>query len=336
MVAAVATPSVFISSTFYDLRYIRENLLFFVRSLGYNPILSEKGTIFFDPQRDAADAAVAEVPNCQMFVLVIGGRFGSELLDSGRSVTNAEYQQAIRMRIPVFALVEQGAYSDFEVWQANRGVDALGSIVFPNADDPRIFEFIEEVRSQAVNNALTPFHDFADIENYLKSQWASLLHSFLADVNEEKRVAETLSGLERVSERVEILSRQILESVGTTEAKLMADLYDYMLGSSMVQNLTGFDLRPKPTDILRYDNFFDCAQALGGTWEVDQDQGPGASATRTLNKGTMSPEFAENAERAYQELREILQGKLDESGLTLSTLEARVGANDAEPEAGAG
>jgi hypothetical protein len=329
----VATPSVFISSTFYDLRYIRENLLFFVRSLGYNPILSEKGTVFFDPQRDAADAAVAEVPNCQMFVLVIGGRFGSEMLDSERSVTNAEYQQAIRMHIPVFALVEQGAYSDFEVWQANQGVEALESIVFPNADDPRIFEFIEEVRSQAVNNALTPFHDFADIENYLKSQWASLLHSFLTDVNEERRVAETLSGLERVSERVEILSRQILESVGTTEAKLMADLYDYMLGSSMVQNLTGFDLRPKPTDILRHDNFFDCARALGGTWEIDPDQGPGASATRTMSNGKMSPEFAENAEQSYQELRKVMQGKLAESGLTLSTLEARVGAST-EADAG--
>jgi Domain of unknown function (DUF4062) len=183
------SPSVFISSTFYDLRYIRENLLFFVRSLGYTPILSEKGTIFFDPHRSAAEAAVAEVPNCQMFVLIIGGRYGTELGDTDQSVTNAEYQQAIRMHIPVFALVEQGAYSDYEVWRANRQTGNLPDIVFPNADDQRIFEFIDEVRSQAVNNALTPFQDFADIENYLRSQWASLPHSFLTGMNEEKRAS---------------------------------------------------------------------------------------------------------------------------------------------------
>lgn len=328
------SPSIFISSTFYDLRYIRENLLFFVRSLGYNPILSEKGTIFFDPQRSAAEAAVAEVPNCQMFVLIIGGRYGSELGDSEQSVTNAEYQQAIRMHIPVFALVEQGAFSDYEVWQANRKLDGLEDIVFPNADDPRIFEFIDEVRSQAINNALTPFQDFADIENYLRTQWASLLHSFLTGVNEEKRVAETLSGLERVSQRVEILSTQILESVGTTETKLMAEMYDHMLGSRAVQDLTALGLRPSPVDILRHEDFFECAQALGGTWNVGlEDEGEDGMVTTSHSgsEGEMSLWHARIVQKDYEELRASLSRKLNESGLTIDDLESRV-SRDVEPE----
>lgn len=329
------SPSVFISSTFYDLRYIRENLLFFVRSLGYTPILSEKGTVFFDPEQGAADAAVAEVPNCQMFVLVIGGRYGSELGDSDRSVTNAEYQEALRMHIPVFALVEQGTFSDYEVWRANSDTETLSEISFPNADDPRIFEFIDEVRSRAVNNALTSFRDFADIENYLRNQWASLLHAFLAGKNEEKRVAQTLSGLEHISQRVEILSTQILESVGTAEAKLMADMYDQMLGSEAVQNLAALGLRPTPVDILRHDDFFACAEALGGIWHVGlemQDEEDGSvTSSHSGSEGWLAPSQAELVKQDYTALRADLSQKLQNSGISLEELEARV-RKGVEPE----
>ena len=75
----MAIPRVFISSTWYDLRYIRENIKFFVRGMGFEPVLSEEGSVFFDPRRHTQDACLAEVPNCQIFVLVIGGRYGSLL-----------------------------------------------------------------------------------------------------------------------------------------------------------------------------------------------------------------------------------------------------------------
>ena len=57
-------PRVFVSSTCYDLKYIRENLKSFIRSLGYDPILSEEGSVFYDPSLHAQDACLAEVPAC--------------------------------------------------------------------------------------------------------------------------------------------------------------------------------------------------------------------------------------------------------------------------------
>jgi hypothetical protein len=331
------SPNVFISSTFYDLRYIRENLMFFVRSLGYNPILSERGTIFFDPEQSAAEAAIAEVLNCQMLVLIIGGRFGTELGDTDRSVTNAEYQHAIKMQIPVFALVEQGAFSDYEVWRANSDVALLENVTFPNVDDLRVFQFIDEVRSQLVNNALKPFADFADIENYLRSQWASLLHSFLAGRNEEKQVAQALDGLERVSQRVEMLSTQILESVGTAESKLMAELYDLMLGSEAVKTLTATRLRPTPVDILKHESFFECAEALGGKWYVgfeEPDDHDEDTTTTTVSgkEGHMAEWHRHRVEDSYADLRSALQEKLTGSGLSLDDLESVVNAG-IDPEA---
>ena len=322
-------PNVFISSTFYDLRYIRENLRFFVRSLGYSPILSERGTIFFNPEQSAAQAAVAEVPNCQLFVLIIGGRYGTEMKDADQSVTNAEYQEAIRQKVPVFALVEQGTFSDYGVWRANALLEQdTSELTFPNADDQRIFAFIDEVSSQTSNNALVAFRDFGDIETYLRQQWAALLHSFLTNRNEENRVSETLSGLERINRRVEILSTQILESVGTEEAKLMAEMYDEMLGSVAVQNLIMIGLRPTPVDILRHEDFFTCTKELGGVWKVasedDAELGPGVSTSHSAGEGTMSEGHSRQVQRDYGKLRASLQQALDGSTLSLSKLEERV------------
>jgi hypothetical protein len=77
----MATPRVFVSSTWYDLRYIRENIKYFIRNLGYDPVLNEEGSIFFDPRTHVHDACVSEIPNCQLFILIIGGRFTVEFYD---------------------------------------------------------------------------------------------------------------------------------------------------------------------------------------------------------------------------------------------------------------
>ena len=44
-------PRIFISSTFYDLKYIREELMRFIVSKNYEPILFENGNIGYTPNR---------------------------------------------------------------------------------------------------------------------------------------------------------------------------------------------------------------------------------------------------------------------------------------------
>lgn len=306
-------PNVFVSSTFYDLRYIRENLEFFVRSLGYNAILSERGAIYYNPDRDAASSAVAEVANCQIYVLVIGGRFGSEFPDASQSVTNEEYKEAIRHKVPVFALVEHGVLADYQVWQANRERgDEQGPIIYPNVDDERVFEFIDEVRTQSVNNALFPFRDFEDIQTYLRRQWAGMLYSFLLSRNQTERVEETLNALEMVGRRVEVLSKGILESVGSAEAKATAEMYDLMLGSSAVQDMSRLGLRPTPQDILQSEDFLECTERLGGVWEVQpEDADVDYNTSYSAGEGKMSFFYAKGVRRDYEELREKLQAIAD-------------------------
>ena len=41
----MARPRVFISSTFYDLRHVRADLEAFIRDMGYDPVLHERGAV---------------------------------------------------------------------------------------------------------------------------------------------------------------------------------------------------------------------------------------------------------------------------------------------------
>lgn len=116
----MAAPITFVSSTFYDLRHAREGLRRFIENLGYTAVLSEAGQVYFDPTITAAEACLQEVLNADIFVLIIGGRYGTELPDSTQSVTNAEYQTAVKEHIPIFGMVEADTLSDYQMYQANR------------------------------------------------------------------------------------------------------------------------------------------------------------------------------------------------------------------------
>lgn len=195
----MAIPRVFVSSTWYDLKYIRENLRYFVKTLGYDPVLSEEGAVYYDPSMHTHDACLTEIPTCQLFLLIIGGRFGGRFHGGKDSVTNHEYREAVKHKIPVFALVESAVYNEHHVYiknKTNSAVD-LTRFTFPAVDSTAIFDFIDEVRGSAINNALVPFRDFGDIETYLRQQWAGMMFEFLSTRNQQKRVADTLATLAR-------------------------------------------------------------------------------------------------------------------------------------------
>jgi len=73
----MSKPRVFISSTYYDLKHIRAALENFIESLGFEAILSEKGDIAYSPDKPLDESCYREVSNSDIFILIIGGRYGS-------------------------------------------------------------------------------------------------------------------------------------------------------------------------------------------------------------------------------------------------------------------
>ncbi len=184
-----------------------------------------------------------------MLVLIIGGRYGGKFKDSETSITNAEYNNAVKNRIPIFALVESGVYGDHFVHHKNRDNT---TIKYPSVDNIKIFDFIDEVRKNAVNNALVPFRDFADIESYLKKQWAGMMHYYLTTESETRRVSDLLSEISVATQKIEYFTKNIATNTADKKTLIDIKLYDAMIGNQAVSILTAnWGLKITPYVILK-------------------------------------------------------------------------------------
>ena len=127
----MARPRVFVSSTYYDLRHIRASLETFIESLGYEPILSEKGEIAYAPSIALDESCYREAAGSDILVLVIGGRYGAErsesrvalqhgFFDRYDSITKLEYKNAVENNVPVYILVDAQVHAEYQTFQKNR------------------------------------------------------------------------------------------------------------------------------------------------------------------------------------------------------------------------
>ena len=181
----MSNPRIFISSTCYDLRQIREDLERFIKELGYEPVRSETGSIPYGKEAALEEYAYREVELCDIVVSIIGGRFGTESQhEKDVSISQKELQLASERGIQVFIFIEQNVLSEFSTYQLNKDNK---EIKYRFVDDIRVYEFIERIHSLPKKNPIASFATATDITKYLRMQWAGLFQRFLQD---QKRIGE--------------------------------------------------------------------------------------------------------------------------------------------------
>lgn len=224
----MAFPRVFVSSTCYDLGEIRDALVSFIYEYGYEPVLSERGDIFYHPDLHTHESCMREIENCQLFILIIGGRFGGEyVVDRKKSIVNAEYQASRQSDIPVFCFVKRAVLDDHRLYEKNKGAkDLIGKIVFPSIEQQEyaidIFEFINEVRNSPVNNGIFPFDFGRDIQDILKKQLAGMMFDYLTKrrIQKELEITKGLIGnLTLASKKSEELLEKVYVHLDKDEAE---------------------------------------------------------------------------------------------------------------------
>jgi hypothetical protein len=77
-------PRVFVSSTYYDLKYIRNDLEHFIQEYCFDPVLFESGDVTFKYGEKIDESCYREIGNCQIVVLIIGGRYGAPASAEGK------------------------------------------------------------------------------------------------------------------------------------------------------------------------------------------------------------------------------------------------------------
>ncbi len=230
----MASPKVFVSSTCFDLGEVREQLKRFIQSFGFEPVLSENGEVFYHPDLHTHESCVNEVANSQLFILIIGGRFGGEYIaDKDKSITNAEYIAARESGIPVFTYIRNGVLSNHHIYQQNKKKDFVSSIEYPaiekQEDALNIFSFIDEVRRAPTNNAFEGFDGFPDIESHLRKQWAGMFFELLRSREVTSQIDATnhlIEGISSSGKKLEELIKSLYLSSNAVEAKKEIDSID--------------------------------------------------------------------------------------------------------------
>ena len=200
----MARPRIFISSTFYDLRQVRDDLERSIRELGYEPVRHEAGAVPYSKEEHLETAAYREVELCDVIVAVVGGRFGTESREEpGHSISHVELKRALERGIQVFVFVDNDVLGEHSTYKLNKDNK---TIKYSAVNDARVFEFLDELYSLPRNNPIASFEVASDITSYLKAQFAGLFQRFL---QEHKRLTEM-----QVLEEMNSVAKTLKDVVG--------------------------------------------------------------------------------------------------------------------------
>lgn len=225
-------PRVFVSSTYYDLKHVRERIERFFEKYAYEAVLFESNNVLFEHDKPLDISCYNEVKLCHMMVLIIGGRYGSgvsgEDLDEKKgiyneyvSITRREFETAQKMKMPIFVFIDKNVYAEYQTFKSNstffedHSSMEQSNFKFAHVDDVNVFKFIKQVR----NLAIKTFDKVEDIELYLNNQLAGFMYQYLQQLQEESKEAKVLDS---VSE-LQSISKQMNEMLGAMGKNLMEE-----------------------------------------------------------------------------------------------------------------
>ena len=225
----MARPRVFVSSTYYDLKHIRASLDAFINSLGFEAILSEKGEIAYRHDIPLDESCYREVRTVDLFVLIVGGRYGSprsgqsredpSFFDRYDSVTKLEYKAAVEQDIPVYVFVERAVYAEYQTFLRN---STRRDIEYAHVDSLNVFRLIQEILAQPRNNPLKEFDRFRDIEDWLRDQWSGLFKDLLLRTSSQRQLAglqAQIANLAEIGNTLRTYLEEVVQKVAPQKAE---------------------------------------------------------------------------------------------------------------------
>jgi hypothetical protein len=223
-------PRIFVSSTYYDLKHVREIIREFIENLGYQPVLSEFSDIFYKPGDTVQNSCLGEISSCDIFVLIVGQRYGSMFPGDSLSITHREYIEAQNLSIPIYSFVDLDVLHDYEFYKKN----TISSISYRVVKDPNIFGLIDDIKNASKDNALISFSSIADILQHLKKQWANLFKNYLKgkqlEINKHKPSTMVRDDFNEFKEKLKLLGIEGLTQENINKAASLKALITSLNG----------------------------------------------------------------------------------------------------------
>lgn len=219
----MAKPRVFVSSTYFDLRVIRADIERFLKEIGHEPVLFERGHVPYGKEEALEEYCYRELNSCDILVAIIGGKFGTESKEKKNSISQQELKTAYTLGKQVYIFVETAVHSEFKTYQRNKTVTGFTPV---SVDDCRVFEFLEEVYALPSGNPIEPFATSEDIVRFLREQFAGLFQRLLQESARQKEIRI----IEDLSETAETL-KQLVTFLTEARTKGDAAIHEILLHS---------------------------------------------------------------------------------------------------------
>lgn len=142
---------VFISSTYIDLKDERQAAVEAILDAGHIPAGME---LFKAGNDDQLKTIKRWIDESDVYLLILGGRYGSVETQSEKSYTHLEYEYALEMGMPVFACVLTDS------WLYSKAAQIGADSVFEKLQQDKYKEFKQFVHTKVIRNV----EDFKDIK----------------------------------------------------------------------------------------------------------------------------------------------------------------------------
>jgi len=206
----MAKPRIFISSTCFDLNDVRSELTSFLGGYGFEVLNSQLKNFGVTPQKHSHTACLEQVNNADYCIVIIGRRRGGTYIASEKSITNEEYNLAVKKGIPIIIFVDRQVEAAIPLYKKNPTAD-FSSVV----DDKRIFHFVDYIRSSSEDNWIHKYSNINDIKDILTAQFAYYLLLFSQTLSKgaskEKNVESSELASVRFPSNIEALKRKKLD-----------------------------------------------------------------------------------------------------------------------------
>jgi len=226
-------PRFFVSSTYYDLKHVRERLEKFIEAYGFEPILFESDKVTYQHGKEIDQSAYFEVGLCHVMVLIVGGRYGTpssqakleeerKLYDEDYvSITRKEFETAGLKNIPIMIFIDKNVYSEYQTYKNNQEFfeqlysgkigETAGSkkFRFAHVDHLNVFKFIDLVKVKPIKT----FDKVEEIESYIRSQLSGMFYLYLESLKKQSDDNKILNTIEELN-NVTLRMNEMLTSVG--------------------------------------------------------------------------------------------------------------------------
>ena len=217
----MALPRVFVSSTYYDLKHVRNEINDFIKNLGYDAVLHDKGQVAYTQDRSLEQSCYQELSNCDIVVCIIGSKYGTKSMNSDYSITMEELKKAIAQRKKIYIYIQKDVAIENKTFVANRDVSGFKTVY---ADDIKIHTFICELKENIQNNPIIEFENVTDIVENLRTQFAGMFQFLLrqeSTLTEEKTFYDLKSTSDEIKSLITDMREQNENFVGKLGSSIL-------------------------------------------------------------------------------------------------------------------